>query len=83
MSPPLPAQDALGRLVNELGDLSDVIYGDSKRGIQGVLPALQELRVEVVKLRSAIQYLRLISALLFVMMFFTLLILTYLVQVVR
>lgn len=78
-----PPQEPLGRLADELGDLTAVMYGDSKRTIQGVLPAIQELRIEIVKLRSAVQYLRLISALLFVMMFFVMLAVAYLVQVLR
>lgn len=83
MSPTSGQQDAFSRIADELGDLSAVMYGDSKRTIQGVLPAIQELRIEMIKLRSAVQYLRLVTAMLFVMMFFTLLSVVYLVQVAR
>lgn len=75
--------DGLEMLAAEWKSLSEVIYGDSRRGITGVLPAITELRVEVIKLRSAIQYLRLVSAMLFVMMVFSLFTLFYLVQVLR
>lgn len=74
------AQDPLERISDELERLTAVIDGSARYNTPGVLPTLNHLQGEVAKLRSSVQFLRIVCALLFVMTFFTMWAVIYLVQ---
>ncbi len=77
---PATAQQTLQRISDELARLAAVIDGSPRYNTAGVLPTINYLRDEVLKLRSAVRFLWIICGLLFVMTFFTMLAVIYLVQ---
>lgn len=80
MPPIVRSQDPYQRILDELEDLTAVMFGSTRLNTPGVVPTLNHLQGEVAKLRSSVQFLRIVCALLFIMSFFTMLAMLYLIQ---